>query len=420
MITNFNKIIKSKLVQNSMWLYVLQIFNTIIPMITLPYVTRILGVAQYGVFSLALNWILYFQVIVEYGFGLTGARKVALVDGKSDLQILYNTIITSRVVLLIVSFILMNIIYLLSGMPKYHYICMCILFIMVIGVTFQQTWLFQGKQEMKLVTIVNVIARLLSVFMIFSFVKSSANLYLYCFLYSFTYLFSSLISIVVVYKKYSLVFHYAKLKYVIQELKDSWYLFTSSAMITIFGGIGITVLGVVTTHNYVGIYSAIQKIPYILTLFFSPISQVVYPHISIKFTKSDWNGIQTVKKIAFPILGIFVVIAGLIITFRATIINIAFGSEYALYANLIIPLIIWFVLGIANNFLGIQILVASGHQREYSKAFRVGVLAIVILNITLGYTFKMYGIAVAAMVSESILTVTLLVYVIRIFKGVKM
>lgn len=60
-----------------MWLFVLQVFNTVVPMITLPYVTRILGASGYGDFSLALNWVLYFQVIVEYGFGYWGARKVA-------------------------------------------------------------------------------------------------------------------------------------------------------------------------------------------------------------------------------------------------------------------------------------------------------------------------------------------------------
>ena len=65
----------SKLLKNSMWLFVLQVFNTVIPMMTLPYITRVLGKAGYGDFSLALNWILYFQVIVEYGFGFWGGLE---------------------------------------------------------------------------------------------------------------------------------------------------------------------------------------------------------------------------------------------------------------------------------------------------------------------------------------------------------
>ena len=70
--------LKSRIFINSTWLFILQIFNTILPLITLPYVTRILGASNYGVFSLSLNWITYFQIIVEYGFGFTGARKVSI------------------------------------------------------------------------------------------------------------------------------------------------------------------------------------------------------------------------------------------------------------------------------------------------------------------------------------------------------
>ena len=69
---------KSKVLANSAWLIVLQVFNTIVPLLTLPYITRVLGTSNYGVFSLALNWVTYFQVIVEYGFGFTGARKVSV------------------------------------------------------------------------------------------------------------------------------------------------------------------------------------------------------------------------------------------------------------------------------------------------------------------------------------------------------
>ena len=98
---------KSKVLANSAWLIVLQVFNTIVPLLTLPYITRVLGTSNYGVFSLALNWVTYFQVIVEYGFGFTGARKVS-VHGDDGLQELYSRIITARILLLCGTFFAMN------------------------------------------------------------------------------------------------------------------------------------------------------------------------------------------------------------------------------------------------------------------------------------------------------------------------
>lgn len=78
------KILKRKSVKNGAWLYLLQIFNTVVPLLTLQYITRILGAKQYGIFSIAINVIGYYQVVVEYGFAMSATRKVASSDKNSD------------------------------------------------------------------------------------------------------------------------------------------------------------------------------------------------------------------------------------------------------------------------------------------------------------------------------------------------
>lgn len=90
MIRKIRKLAESKVVKNGFWLLVLQGFNTIIPMLTIPYITRLLSKGSYGEFSLALNWIGYFQVVVEYGFGLTGARKVAVSKDRAEINHIHS------------------------------------------------------------------------------------------------------------------------------------------------------------------------------------------------------------------------------------------------------------------------------------------------------------------------------------------
>ena len=102
---NIGKMLKSKAVQNGMWLYVLQLFNTVIPLITLPYITRILGAAEYGVFSIAFNLIGYFQVVVEYGFAMSGARKASLSKGIDELHKTFTAIMLSRLLLCFLCFL---------------------------------------------------------------------------------------------------------------------------------------------------------------------------------------------------------------------------------------------------------------------------------------------------------------------------
>lgn len=407
---NLKKIINSKLFKNGMWLTILQLVNTVIPVVTIPYVTRILGSNEYGIFSIALNWILYLQVLVEYGFGLSGSRKVALLKENEHAQLnqLFNNIISARILLLIVSFIALNIICIISAFSLQMYISILILFIMIIGTTFQLTWLFQGKQDMKFITIINVTSRIVSVILIFLLVKKPNDIYLYCALYSITLFLSSVISMIVARKKYNLKFSFARFDAIIKEFKDGIYLFASSAMTKIFSGFGVTMLGIYTTASITGIFSAIYKIPYVLTMFFSPVSQAIYPFISKEFSKGDEEGKKCVRKIGIPIFIIFGIFSIFIIVFNKIIINLLFGMEYSNYSIIVVPLVIQFLLAIINNFIGIQTLVASGKQKNYSKAFSIGCIAIVASNVLLGKLYGIYGVSIAAPIGELVLTISLI------------
>lgn len=418
MLQKVKGIFSTNLFQNGFWLFVLQVFNTIVPLVTLPYITRVLGTANYGIFSIALNWVTYFQVIVEYGFGFTGARK-ASIQADKDIQPLYSRIITARLILLLLAYIAMNIISFITKVSLERYLSMNILFLVIIGVSFQLTWLFQGKQDMKFITIVNAISRLISVVMVFLLVKSRENLYLYCFCYSATFILSALIGIILANKKYGLKVRLCKLADAINELKDGWYLFISQAMSKIISAVGTTVLGAVATESAIGIYSAIYKLPYIMILFFSPMSQALYPHISVRFAESYEAGKMTVKKAALYILPLFAFGGLLVILFRKKIISFAFGNNYLEYELITIPLIIWMLLSVTNNLLGVQFLVASGNQKAYSQAISIGAIVTVLLNVIMGMLFNVYGISMAAAVGELVLTIILLIKVLRLHRALQ-
>ena len=74
------------------------------------------------------------------------------------------------------------------------------------------------------------------------------------------------------------------------------------------------------------------------------------------------------------------------------------------------------IFGILNNLLGIQGLVASGNQKLYSKSFFIGVITVLVLSITLGYYFNVLGVAMATMISEIILSISILINIIRRIK----
>src|SRR5690606_17833759 len=131
----------------------------------------------------------------------------------------------------------------LIGFEENQIISILILYTLVIGTAIQQNWLFHGLQVMRYVTIINVVSRTISVIMIFILVKEPNDVYVYCALYAVTSLLSGALSALLVRYKLKIRFIKVKFKEIINELKEGWYTFTTSAMSKILSGIGITVLG---------------------------------------------------------------------------------------------------------------------------------------------------------------------------------
>lgn len=410
-------IVKSKIAINGLWLYALQIFDSFIPLITLPYITRVLGPSNYGVFSTALNLVGYFLVIVEYGFNLTGARKVAITNRHDDeLSEIYSKITFSKLGLCGITFVLMLMISLVLNLTKTEYICMFILYIMVIGSALQQTWLFQGLQEMKYISLISIVSRTLSVIMIFIFVNSTEDVYLYCTLYSSTFLLMGIASCLIIKIKYKIRIIKIRVKDILLELKDGWHLFTTSALSKIFSGIGITILIITSTETSVGIYSAIQKIPTMLIMLYNPIGQVIFPYVSSSYKASFNQGLKKVKSAVKFVMPIMILMSIILIIWSEAVIKLLYGSEYSSFSGVMIPLTIWMVLSVLNNLIGIQILVASGHTKEYSRGFRIGLIALLLLNIIIVPFGEIYGVAIATMLSEFTLTIALIYYVKKIIR----
>jgi PST family polysaccharide transporter len=406
-----------KVIKNGIFMYLLQFFNTITPLLTIPYITRILGPVGYGSFSMALNIIGYMQVIVEYGFGMSATRKIAQSHDSSDVQGLFTRVIFSRIILMLFCFLLIAIFF--PFYTRFNVWCLLCLLLCLVGVCFQQTWLFQGLQEMSHIAIINIVSRTLSVILVFALVKTEKDLLLYCILYSVSPLLSGILGFMIARKRYNLSFQKVDIKDIMSELKSGWYVFTTQFSSKIFSSIGITFLGVFTSEYYVGIYSAIQKISIGLLVVWMPISQILYPISSRWLGESFLLGKKKIQKVQVICLFIFgFIVLGLSIAAKMIVV-LAFGQSYVDYYWLVMPLLLWVWLGINNNFCGTQILLGSGYDKEYSKCFQMAIIFTVLINLVLICFDGIRGAAFSPLFSELILAV-LLNYKIRKISKINM
>lgn len=406
MIEKIRSIIRKKSVKNGIWLYTLQFFNMVVPLLTLPYITRVLGSAGYGVFSIGLNIVGYLQVVIEYGFGMSATRKVAI-NKDEKLCFTFTTVLVSRAILLLLSCVF-SLFYVFFNRGNIQ-LCVSfeILLICLLGYCVQMNWIFQGMEEMKYISIINVFGRTISTILIFIFVKSIDDLYLYSLLYTISPFISGFCGLIIAKRKYSLHFVRIKFEDIINELRDGFYVFTTQLSSKVFGAIGITFLGIYATNSVVGVYSAIQKIPNILILLWTPISQVLYPITSQHFQESFSTGYNFVKKMRQIFLPIFFIVALSVGLLGKFAVDLLYGEEYAVYFYWLYPLLAWLVVAIANNFLGIQTLLGSGHDKEYGEAFQIAIVITIVLNFALVQMFGGLGAAFAPLLSEIALNVLL-------------
>lgn len=397
---NLNKILnvrKSKLIKNMSWLFILNFVNTIIPYFTFPYISRVFLPEGFGIVAFSTAFIAYFLTFIDYGFNLTGSRKVALVENdEKKLSRVYSSIILTKMLFFIVSVPVIIVITL--AIPKLYQIkdIIYVLIIVAFSHVIIPTWLYHGLQKVKYITIISFSVRTLFLVCVFTMVKSQEDILLYTLLYSFTFLLTGIASLILVRKFFGVKFCKIGFREIRDTIKDGFHVFTSSVVISVMGTSGVFVLGLFHPPVYTGYYSGVSKINIVITKLFYPVGQALFPHNSKKYTDSFEKGYVSVKKVAKIILPIFTGLILIVIIFRKSIVNLVLGPDYVYAANLMIILAFLPLLSIISNFMGTQILVASGHTKEYSKAFLRSAMISIFLYFVLGYFFAMWGVTIAA------------------------
>lgn len=157
-----------------------QIFKLIIPLITAPYISRVLGSEGVGQYSFSFSIVTYFSLFAALGFEVYAQREVARYqDDKRQQTIVFWEILIAKMLSSLVSLTAFGV-FVISGAcdEKYH-ILLFILSINIIAVGFDVVYLFQGNEKFGLIALRNVLIKCIGVGLIFGFVKKSSDVWIY-------------------------------------------------------------------------------------------------------------------------------------------------------------------------------------------------------------------------------------------------
>lgn len=402
---------KRTLLENFVSLSTLQGLNYILPLITIPYLVRVLGPERFGLIAFARAFVQYFVILTDYGFNLSATRKISICrEDKERVSEIFSAVLFIKFSFMLVSLAVLAA--LVFAIPKFHtdWIVYLFAFGMVIGNVLFPVWFFQGMERMKYITFLNFLAKTVFTVAIFIFIKKQADYFYVPLISSLGFITAGILSLWIVWKDFMIKFKVPSSTAVIQELKDGWHIFISTAAISLYTTSNTFILGLFTNNTIVGYYSAAEKLIKAVQGLLQPVSQAVYPYISKLASESKEKAISFIRKIVRIVGGLSFLISLAVFIFAKPIVDVVFGNQYQ--ESIIVLRILAFlpfIIGLSNIF-GIQTMLTFNMKEAFSKILISASFLNLILAILLAPSYKHVGISVSVLTTEIFVTTAMFLY----------
>ena len=405
---------KKSVAKNYIYNLSYQILVIIIPLITTPYISRVLGAENIGIYSYTLSISAFFILFGSLGIALYGKREIAYHQkNKEEYSKIFWEVLILRMILMSISLV----IFYFSFVTKEQYqIYYKILMLEILANCVDISWFFQGLEEFKKTVIRNMIVKVISIVCIFVFVKDRNDLTKYFLIYVLSILIGNL----------SLWFYLpkfltkVKIRYlkIWRHIKPTLYLFIPQIAIEVYTLLDRTMIGtIISDKSEVGFYDQSQKIIKMLLTIITSLGTVMLPRIASNFASGKKKKIAKYLKKSFNMVFFlsFPMIFG-IISVSSIFVPKFFGEGYgkvAILMNVISPIILFIGL---SNVIGTQYLLPTKRQKEFTISVVCGAIVNFIINISLIWNFGAIGASIGTVIAELTVAIVQIFFIRKDFK----
>lgn len=369
---------KKTVLSNFFSLSALQIVTYLFPLITLPYLIRVLGVEKYGLVMFAQSFVLFFNIIVDYGFNLSATKEISINrENKDIIDEVFSSVIFIKAILLLVSFVVLTIVVL--NYPKFtqNKEVFFFSFLWVVGQALFPIWYFQGIEKMKYITIVNVIAKSLFTISIFIFIREKSDYILVPILNGLGLVFSGLFSLFFIFFHFKQRFYFNKIK-LFKHLKAGFHVFVSSSAFVLLVNSPLFFIGLWLGDTMAGIYSAFDKIVNAGKNLFIVVAQVLFPYMSRLYNENKVKYKKVYIKYLLAITFISIIAIFLVYLLADWFVPFYFGEKFVSYSYIFHILFLVMFIGVISNVLGLNGLLVMGKVKLLSLSQLIPALIFVV------------------------------------------
>lgn len=400
---------KSGVKKNYIYNLAYQILAMLAPLITTPYISRVLGAQNIGIYSYTLSIVTYFTLFLVLGLHTYGQREIAY----SQDNIHNQSVVFARIQLckLITTSICIILYVIYTIFFSEHRLIMFAQGIAIFTVFFDISWYFIGLEQFSLMVMRNTIVKILGIASVFIFVRNSNDLLLYVFIMALI----SLLGNLSLWGFLSGRLDKVELKeiHIFKDNRTIIELFIPLIAVQVYNVLDKTMLGS-SIGNLVecGYYEQTTKIINLCMTIITSFGTVMAPHMAAEFVKGNKKRISEEVNNAFIFIGaiMFPVFFG-IISIVDNMVPWFFGAGYDKVALLIKLYAVVLVIIPISNLAACAILTPSKQHNKSTLAVIVGALVNFLMNLILIPLFMSVGAAVATIVAETIVTVLHLYYV---------
>lgn len=406
---------KKSIKKNYIYNLLFQMLTIAIPLISTPYVSRVLGVEGIGTISYTQNNISYLIMIGNFGLGLYATRQVAYCaeDPKRLRECFSNLIITKLLTFVPVLLIYTGIVIYSTEFRTFYLIEL----INIIDAIIDVSWYFNGQENFRITVARGSLVKIAGLLLIFCFVKEAEDIYLYILILGFSQFIGNTLLFIIAYRWQGLSL--PQWQIVCDNVKGGAILFVpqmASSLYFYCDKILIKLLSTGTVEN--GYYEQSQKLIRLSTVIITALPTVMMPRIAAEFSKKNVDDISAYMKKSLN----FVMLLGLPMTFG--LIGISdpfvpwfFGDDFdkvRLLLKIMAPIILFNSI---YNVIGYQYFIAVKKEKIFTCTILCGSAVNIILNII---TIPQYGSAGAAAASTFAEIAIVAAQLIVILKSMKL
>lgn len=377
------------LTSNFGYMMLLQVAGYVFPLITLPYLARIIGVEGFGKIAFAAAIIVWFQTITDWGFNYTATREVAQNrENKERVSEIFSNVLWARMLLMLLSLCLLLIAIPLIPILEENRLIILLTFLLIPGHILFPEWFFQAVEKMRFITMFSLASKLLFATLVFSFVKEKEDFILQPIFMSVGYLLCGIASMYLIIVRWKVRIHPPRWRAVALAINKSTDVFLVNIMPNLYYGFSTLLVGFFGGAISNGILDAGRKLVGVGEQFMNTISRVFYPYLARNGKK---HGLYAKINISISL------IMCLVLSISAPIlIEILFTSEFSAAVPVLQISSLSLIFLSLRNIYGINYLILRGQERASRDIIACTSLLGFLISFPLIYLYDYIGAAIVA------------------------